>query len=393
MIGSKPDRPNRPRTLPALPKAPEPLAAPLAAPRPLPPEATARARFPELAPPDGDGAGQPLFSFDNFMELLGQTRNYILLACLAVGVLVFLFARQDALVEPRFTSSTDVEILPGEMQLEFARKAIGGTRDAQTITIARSLSEELMSDAVLGRAVALAFDGTTQAAQSADDDAGNGGGRLHRLISWLNYGDLPETATDPLAHYRRAIDVGSVDGSFIIRISATLETPERAAKLANAVFAAYSELQRTEAEQANAAIRAAYATRLAAARAELGTLIARELVLDNLVTAKEVAAANAPPEIVAELRANLQGQDSIVRELASLRSEMVNREIENTHLGTQTNILRTAQPATTPDGAPPLLKGVAYAVALFVFLIGCLIAATAGIELIDRLSSRKPHRP
>ncbi|MBC2835217.1 hypothetical protein [Paragemmobacter straminiformis] len=358
----------------------------------------AAGRFPPLAPPDDRAGDEPLFDFGGFLAWFNRAKLWIALSCAAVGLAGFLMARQDMQSSPVFTSATDIQIFPGDLQLEFARKALGGSRDAQTASVVRSLTEELTGDGVLARAVEIAF-----AERPAPEVAAKRKGPLSRWSEWLNYGQLPEAAADPLAPYREALTIDSIDGSFVMRISASMGDPQSAADLANAVYAAYSERRMAARDEAREALRASYAAKIEDAREELDALIRREIELDREVApAAPVAAAGAgaaaavaaAPSVkaVAELRANLQNQDALVRSIGALRSELVTREIDNTNLGGDASVLRRAVPPVVPDGATPLMTGFAYAVGFFLFLIGVLVLGSSGSALARRMTKAGAKR-
>lgn len=330
-----------------------------------------RPEFQPLGPAEA-AVDVPIFSTREFVSLMGRSRLWILLLCLATGLIVFIASREAMQVSPGYTSSVEIEILPGELELSFARSALGGSRDAQVASVVRSISEELKSDAVLAAAVADVFgaEGDPEASGSAGD------GKMARWLNWLNYGSTSLPARDPLDSYREALDISWIDGSFVLRISATLPDPERAAQFANAVFAAYDDRQRSDLNKIAATMRSAYVGKIDEAEAALQTLVEREHDLSVAPSGLALPPEGMAPAVSTELVLNRQKQDVLVREIAAMRSELAAREIEIAALGPQASVLREAKPSALPDGPTPLVRAIAYTAGLFVFLVACIVMLT-----------------
>jgi len=330
---------------------------------------------PPREPIESPGLGAPLFSAGDFFRLFRKAKVPIILCTLAVGVGVFFFSRSEIQSAPDFTSATEIELLPGEMQLSFTRNALGGSRDAQIASVVRSISEELTSDDVLARAVTNVFGGIPATASEQTQTNSAGAGR--RFLNWLNYGGTPPEGQDPLAHYREAIDIASIDGSFVLRISATLPDPQHAAQLANAIFVSYEEKQLAEIEATAASVRSAFIERITRADDELQALVAREVEIASTSSATAGSFTLTPPTTTrpsAELLSNRLAQDTLVREIASLRSELASREIDLAQMGSRASVLREARPPILPDGPLPMVMGLSYGAATFIFLMLCLVA-------------------
>ncbi len=332
-------------------------------------------KLPSREPIESPGLGAPLFSAGDFFRLFRKARVPIILCTLAVGVGVFFFSRSEIQRAPDFTSATEIELLPGEMQLSFTRNALGGSRDAQIASVVRSISEELTSDDVLARAVTNVFGSIP--ATSSEQTQSNSAGAVKEFLNWLNYGGTPPEGQDPLAHFREAIDIASIDGSFVLRISATLPDPQHAAQLANAIFVSYEEKQLAEIEATAASVRSAYLERITLADTELQALVAREVEIASTSSATAGSVTVTPPTTTgpsAELLSNRLAQDTLVREIASLRSELASREIDLAQMGSRASVLREARPPVLPDGPLPMVMGLSYGAATFVFLMLCLVA-------------------
>lgn len=331
---------------------------------------------PPREPIESPGLGAPLFSAGDFFRLFRKARVPIILCTLAVGVGVFFFSRSEIQRAPDFTSATEIELLPGEMQLSFTRNALGGSRDAQIASVVRSISEELTSDDVLARAVTNVF-GSIPATTASEQTQTKPASAVKEFLNWLNYGRTPPEGQDPLAHFREAIDIASIDGSFVLRISATLPDPQHAAQLANAIFVSYEEKQLAEIKATAASVRSAYLERITLADTELQALVARELEIASTSSAFASSLTGTPPTTTAptaELLSNRLAQDTLVREIASLRSELASREIDLAQMGSRASVLREARPPVLPDGPLPMVMGLSYGAATFVFLMLCLVA-------------------
>lgn len=336
----------------------------------------------EQVPVDTDA---PLFSTFDFLVLFRKMRIFIVLACIIVGVVVFVLAREDKRASPEFTSSVEVQILPGDFQLDFARKTLGGTREAQIASLVRSFSEQLLSDDVLARAIAGIPDPERVITQ-----AGRKTG-IGAYFDWLNYGDLPDFLPDPLDLVREATEISSIDGSFVMRVSVTLSDPERAADLANSIVDAYAQVEGEELERARESLLTAFTTELEKAETELRGLIDEEVRLRGALPADPdgVDETSGPTsEELVELRANLQSQEAMVRAIASLRGELVDRRIAASISASKTLVIRKAAPARRPDGPAPVFEGLAAAAGLFLFFIGSLVFATV-VGAFSRMTAPK----
>lgn len=330
------------------------------------------------------GADQPFFSIEEFYEIFLRTRFQIIFSCILVAVAGFLIARQEVRYSPTFSSSTDFEILPSDFQLNFARTALGGTRDSQIASIVRSISEEIMSDEVLARASTRVPIKNFAAPEAVHK--GSLWGRLTGFINWLNYGDLRSTATDPFNLYRNSLDISSIDGSFVLRITATLDDAEQAANLANSILSIFLEIELERKKSELNFLTEMYLAKLKEANAELRSLIDREIGLGGLISipSKNVP-VSAAPEMEAQLKSNRQSQEIVVHEISRLRSELVSAQINANYFGTYAIVLRKAQPAQIPNGPTPMVKGLAYGLGMFVFLMSSLIFASAARIFFNRL--------
>lgn len=327
----------------------------------------------------------PLFSADIFAQLFRRARVFIVLACILVGGVVFLDARQEIQESPEFTVAVDIQILPGDLQLDFARRTLGGTREAQIASIVRSFSEELLSDKVLSRSLDVVFGDISEAPQA--DAASDIKSKISAFFHWLNYGTSSNELTDPLEFYRKAIRISSVDGSFVMRVSVTLSDPERAADLANAIVAAYAEIEREKLDDTRTALMSTYSMKIDEAEAELRILIDQEVRLNdqlNIDPSNERLIGNSSLDVTAQLRTNLQRQEAIVRAIATLRSDLMQREITTSNMGSNVLVIRKAQPAQLPDGPVPLVKSIAVSASVFVLLIGSLVLTSIVKALFTR---------
>lgn len=307
----------------------------------------------------------PVFSADEFYALFRQARLFILTLCAVVGVAVFITSRQEVIFSHSFTSTTDIQILPGELQLDFARRALGGAREAQVTAVSRTVSEALRSDEVLSRAVRA----TSEFAPAGSEvtSAVGRSGIFGRLLAWINYGGMPAGPASELERYREAIEVDVIDGTFVLRVSVTTPDPQYSAELANMIVSVSASNEREQFERLKADVRENYERSLIETEATLRDLASRQVELEN------ANVAGAPQaDLAAEIHSNTRSQEAIVQAIATLNIQIVNTDSTPTG-GIGPIVLRKAYPATVPDGPTPLARGAAYAVGLFLFFVGYLI--------------------
>lgn len=319
---------------------------------------------------DSAAGGTPVFSGDEFYSLFRQARMFIFIACAVVGAGVFYLERAEILSSPTFTSATEVSILPGESQIDYTRRALAGARDGQISAISRTVSETLKSDDVIEEAVSRVSQTTDAEVLAKMTPSVGGGSPVDRLLTWINYGILPEASDDPLARYRSAVDVVIIDGAFILRVSASTPDPELSADLANALVEVYNENDTAAFDEAKIDQLAGVSAQLESARAELLNLSKEEFELEAQA---EGASGEEATRLAAERRMNIGLQDSVANVIAELTVEAANIERASGGLAPEAKVLRRALVDTVPDGPTPLAKGLAYAAGLFVFFIGYLI--------------------
>lgn len=322
-------------------------------------------KFHETA--DGSAA---IFSGDEFYSLFRQARIFILISCALVGVGVFFLERQEILSSPTFSSSTEISILPGELQIDYARRALAGARDGQVTAISRTVSETLESDEVLTEAAKRVAAVSSPEVVEAMQPTATSGSPFDRLLAWINYGILPEASEDPLDRYRRAVEAEIIDGAFILQVSVSTPDPQLSANLANALIAVYNESDAAALAEAKTIALADLEKRLEAAEAELLELSEREFELEAQA---EGASGQAATRLAAERRTNIRLQDAQTNIITNLTTEVANIEVASGGFAPKAKVLRSAVPNTVPDGPTPLAKGLAYAAGLFVFFIGYLL--------------------
>lgn len=313
---------------------------------------------------------EPVFSGDEFYSLFRQARTFILISCTIVGIAVFALEREEVLSSPTFSSSTDISILPGELQIDYARRALAGARDGQISAISRTVSETLESDEVLAEAANRVAATTAPEVLEMMEPSTSGGSPFDRLLAWINYGILPEGPVDPLAHYRDAVDAEIIDGAFILQVSVTTPDAQLSADLANALVAVYNESDAATLAEAKAIALSDLETRLETAETELRALSERESELEAQAAG---ATDQAATQLAAERRTNVRLQEAQTNIIANLTTEVANIEVASGGFAPQARVLRSAMVSTVPDGPTPLAKGLAYAAGLFIFFIGYLI--------------------
>jgi len=213
----------------------------------------------------------------------------------AAAVAVFVAARFGGFPSPTYTSSAEIKIIPTGAELSYARSALGGSRDSQSIALVRTFIETMKSDAVVNRAISQL---------SASDSSGPSAGppnpyvqklkslinRTKQAIEYLNYGDVAAAAPDPTAVYRDAITIQSIAGSFVIRLNVTLDDPNTSVALAKSLVNALRSVLAEQNAAAKDQIRDRYAQRIQTLELDLEALIGEELRIREDIGALDLEA-------------------------------------------------------------------------------------------------------
>jgi uncharacterized protein involved in exopolysaccharide biosynthesis len=235
-------------------------------------------------------------TIESYLRLLKIYRWKILAFVFFVAALSFIGSFAKLLIAPSYVSSVEITLLPETSEMSFAKEVLGGTTDAQFNAINKTVAEIINSRPVLTRAIEIANSKSGQQSGSNVDDqkAGIPGvtwlldlarGARDTFGAWYNYLNSgspawqgsPEEAL--LDRYSKAIKVQNVEGSLVLRVSVTLESPEGAANFANALVAAYIQHTTQRASEASQRISGKFDALIAGKQAELDKIIEEEFLL------------------------------------------------------------------------------------------------------------------
>lgn len=371
----------------------------------------------------------------------------VVLAC-AAAVAVFVAARFGGFPSQTYTSSAEIKIIPTGAELSYARSALGGSRDSQSIALVRTFIETMKSDAVVNRAIS----------QLPNDEGGGSSAgqpnpyvqklkslikRTKQAIEYLNYGDIVEGAPDPTTVYRDAITIQSITGSFVIRLNVTLDNPETSVALANSLVNALQDVLIEQNATAKDQIRDRYAQRIQSLELDLEALINQELHIREEIGALDL---DAQLELLTEtlteqtsmlmtlrfqfdqfpersesqhsqpLIRKIEALKNQIREVTQLRGELVKKDFQlrsnrfqqeslaeaialgrqvfsSPELGDETgvvdiDIVRAPQRAVRPDPPTPLLLAVMAALGIIVGGYIILILSSASGSLMKAKETR-----
>ena len=234
--------------------------------------------------------------------LVAKLKRYwwlLALATVTAAALAFVSVRYEVGSPRTYTSSVDVRILPSRAELIFARETLGGTSTSQTTALMRTFIEVIRSDKVV-EAAALRMSPTDRAAVEEARPGCSTSETINRLCDRLsvlrgaeNGGEAvgASSATGVnLGRYRDAISVSNIEGSFIMRISVSLPSPQAAAELANALVDAYNARVEEADRRALGQIQSDLEARLADLQAALSELRDEEIALRESIGALSLEA-------------------------------------------------------------------------------------------------------
>lgn len=370
-----------------------------------------------------------------------------MLAC-AAAVAVFVAARFGGFPSPTYTSSAEIKIIPTGAELSYARAALGGSRDSQSIALVRTFIETMKSDAVVNRAI-------SQLPVSGNSEPLDGQPnpyvqklkslikRTKQAIEYLNYGDVVEAASDPTTTYRNAITIQSITGSFVIRLNVTLDDPDTSVALARSLVSALRTVLTEQNTAAKDQIRDSYTLRIQGLEQDLAALIDEELRIREEIGALDLEAQlelltetlTEQTSMLMTLRfqydqfpdhSDSQHAQPLIRKIGALenqigtvirlRSDLVKKDFllrsnrfqqeslaeaialgrqvfSSPELGDETgvveiDIVRAPQKAARPDQPPPLLLAVMAALGVIVGGYILLIFSSAGGSLMKAKETR-----
>ena len=277
----------------------------------------------------------------HYIELLRRFWTVVVGAALAAGALACGISLALLETMPLYKSSVTVNIQPSEEALRFnsAFRGISQFNPADIITQAHI--ETLVSRPVAERAVdILRSEGAPAASADPPSALDRVKTALRRQWALLNYGYFAPVGAEEqaIADLREATDIRAVAGSYILEIEVTHESPDLAARAANALARAYVEVSRedgaAEARKVDHAL-AALQTEKEAALAryrERRRALDREIGFDSVEAGRALLLASrnqarqalsAGERKLASLRARLDHKGENEAAPAALRSELV----------------------------------------------------------------------
>ena len=379
---------------------------------------------------------------------LKRWRLRIAVLAVVVAVGAYFAARYAGVPSATYTSSAEIKIIPTGAELSYARSALGGSRDSQSIALVRTFIETMKSDAVVNRAISQLPVG--EGNEVLAEDANPFVEQLKSLIQsardtieYLNYGDVIDGEADPTLAYRDAITIQSITGSFVIRLNVSLKDPDTSVALATALVDALQSVLIEQNAAAKDQIRDQYSQRIQTLERDLVGLIDEELRIREEIGALDL---EAQLELLTETlteqtsmlmtlrfqfdqfpeRSDSQHSQPLIRkidalktqirEVTQLRSDLVKKDFQlrsnrfqqdslaeaialgrqvfsSPELGDETgvveiDIVRAPKKAVRPDPPTPLLLAVIAGLGVIVCGYVLLILLSAGGSLVKVRDSR-----
>lgn len=218
----------------------------------------------------------------------------LVIVVIMIPASVFVFSSLLLFVAPKYSSSVEVTLLPSTGELSFTKNFFGGTRERQANALNKTAREYIKSRPVIERALEIVPIKATEEPSAHIDDGYLDGylegvfsvydqvsSFLKRAYYTINSGSFvtPDPRTALIEKLQRAIDVTSIEGSFILRIEVTLSDPDKTAAFANALAAAYVDLSSEQATVAARDIKAKLAEQIGVRQEILETLVEEEFDL------------------------------------------------------------------------------------------------------------------
>lgn len=210
----------------------------------------------------------------HYAELLGRFWKRILAATLLTGALAWSASLALLATMPAFTSSVTLNMEPSEEALRFNDAFLGVSQFNPADIIAQAHIERLLSRPVAERALDILL-GDGELVTEPPNALDRLKTALRRTWAELNYGYFAEVdERDKVVNdIMASADVEVVAGSYIMRLDVTLDDPELAARVAQALTQAYIELRGDEFAREAGSVDDA----LAAIQAEKESQLARQL--------------------------------------------------------------------------------------------------------------------
>lgn len=200
----------------------------------------------------------------HYLDLVRQYRRLVLAISLGIFVASTAIAMAQVLLMPVYTATASVTVLPTSAELSYSRRFVSdgdGGADPAAVMMQTHI-ENLFSRPVAELTLELLSQ--NRDAGPPEIEAGllqrlakQAIGSMQVLYQLVNSGTVAEVSPYDRAvgAIQEAISVDWVQGSYILRVSARANTPEKAAGIANSLSQAYVERSRQVAGEAAAAVR------------------------------------------------------------------------------------------------------------------------------------------
>jgi capsular polysaccharide biosynthesis protein len=235
-------------------------------------------------------------TIEGYLRLFAFYKWKILSFVLLAGILAFAASSVLLTTSPKYVSSVDLTLLPESSELSFVRGVLGGTTDSQFNAINKTVAETIYSRPVMLKAIKIVASEKGASGSLPEKEGGAINGLITSLktavtsfsaiTKYLNSGSAARTmsAQDAqLEKYRSAVVVENVEGSLVIRIRATLEDPNEAAALANALAEAYVEQAGEQSDIAAQRIGSRFEALISRKQEELSKILEEEFLMRKQV--------------------------------------------------------------------------------------------------------------
>lgn len=256
----------------------------------------------------------------HYRELFLLYRWRIVLGMLSAGLLAWAMGSVQLARNPSYTASVVMNMQPSESALAFNRDFLGRSQFNPATIIAQTHVERLLSRPIARETL------NRLNAQSPDTSGLRPvsvglGTKLRRLWARLNYGEFrtvpPERAAE--ARLLDSLTVDVVEGSYILRLTATREDPDEAARIAQTHAQSYIAVASDEFQAETARAANLFRSRIEERNAELQSLFEQR---DRLRTEYEISDLRRQSELLMlSLRESerLQAEDRLERRVQQRR--------------------------------------------------------------------------
>ncbi|WP_298497809.1 hypothetical protein [uncultured Maritimibacter sp.] len=215
--------------------------------------------------------------FQHYADLFKIYWFRILVGAVVAGAITLVLSTLLLVKSPSYTASVTMNMQPSEQALTFNREFLGQSQFNPATIIAQTHIERLLSRPVAERTL------EKMLAQAGDEVAEEPSG-LAALKAWLwrtytraNYGTFKELSEhDKMVNtILGMLTVEAVEGSYILRLSATFDYPDVAARIANFHAESYIEIVSEEVADRTSTNAVIIRNRIAERQGELDALFGR----------------------------------------------------------------------------------------------------------------------